>query len=214
VVLDVFSRRVVGWELGESLQTSLALVALDRALADRQVPAGIIHHSDQGLQHALADRVDRLQTLDFQISMSRKGSPWENGRVEGFIKTLKTEEVWVKQYGDNERARRSIGHFLVEVSNQRRLHSALGYLSPVQFAANCANQAQKEAATRQLSRQVFFRRGRSIHPMCKEKRGAGLVPTPGAHRYGGVLAGYSWRVALQQLPLLLHRPESACYGFK
>lgn len=151
VVLDAFSRRVLGWELGESLQTSLPLAALNRALADRLVPVGIIHHSDQGVQYASAEYVARLQELDFRISMSRKGAPWENGRAESFIKTLKAEEVSLKQYRDIEQARRSIGHFLEEVYNQRRLHSALGYLSPAQFEATCANQPHKEAAARQLS---------------------------------------------------------------
>jgi putative transposase len=155
VVLDAFSRRVLGWELGESLQTSLALAALNRALAERSVCAGIIHHSDQGVQYASAEYLDRLQVLDFQISMSRKGSPWENGRAESFMKTLKAEEVSLKQYRDIEQARRSIGHFIEDVYNQHRLHSALGYLSPAQFELNCANQptqSNKEAAARQLSK--------------------------------------------------------------
>jgi transposase InsO family protein len=151
VVLDAFSRRALGWELGESLQTSLALTALNRALAERPAPLGIIHHSDQGVQYASAEYVDRLREFNFQISMSRKGAPWENGRAESFIKTLKTEEVSLKQYRDIEQARRSIGHFLEEVYNRRRLHSALGYLSPTQFEANCGDQADKEAAARQLS---------------------------------------------------------------
>jgi putative transposase len=151
VVLDAFSRRVVGWELGESLQTALALRALNRALADRPVPVGIIHHSDQGVQYASADLVDRLLELGFQISMSRKGAPWENGRAESFIKTLKAEEVSLKRYRDIEQARRSIGHFLEEVYNQRRLHSALGYLPPVAFEIRFATDREKEAASRQLS---------------------------------------------------------------
>jgi putative transposase len=151
VVLDAFSRRVLGWDLGESLQTSLALAALNRALAERSVCAGIIHHSDQGVQYASAEYLDRLQALDFQISMSRKGSPWENGRAESFMKTLKAEEVSLKQYRDIEQARRSIGHFIEDVYNQHRLHSALGYLSPAQFELNCVNQptqSNKEVAAR------------------------------------------------------------------
>ena len=98
VVLDAFSRRVVGWELGESLQASLALAALNRALADRPVPPGIIHHSDQGVQYASADLVERLLECGFQISMSRKAAPWENGYAESFMKTLKAEEVSLRQY--------------------------------------------------------------------------------------------------------------------
>jgi transposase InsO family protein len=150
VVLDAFSRRVVGWELGESLQVALAIRALNRALADRAVPVGIIHHSDQGVQYASADLVDRLLELGFQISMSRKGAPWENGRAESFIKTLKAEEVSLKQYRDIEQARRSIGYFLEEVYNQRRLHSALGYLPPVAFEIRFAAEREEEAASRQL----------------------------------------------------------------
>jgi len=150
VILDAFSRRVVGWELGESLQTSLVLQALNRALADRSVPPGIIHHSDQGIQYASADLVDRLLELGFQISMSRKASPWENGYAESFIKTLKAEEVSLRQYQNLEQARRSIGHFLEAVYNQRRLHSALGYLPPAQFERDWHEQNNKEAAARQL----------------------------------------------------------------
>jgi putative transposase len=151
VVLDAFSRRVLGWELGESLQTSLAIGALDRALADRPISTHIIHHSDQGVQYASADYVDRLRELGFQISMSHKGAPWENGRAESFIKTLKAEEVSLKQYRDLEQARRSIGHFLEDVYNWRRLHSALGYLPPAQFEARYNSPRTKEAASRQLA---------------------------------------------------------------
>lgn len=151
VVLDAFSRRVLGWELGESLQTSLAIGALDRALVDRPISTHIIHHSDQGVQYASADYVDRLRELGFQISMSHKGAPWENGRAESFIKTLKAEEVSLKQYRDLEQARRSIGHFLEDVYNWRRLHSALGYLPPAQFEARYNNPRTKEAASRQLA---------------------------------------------------------------
>jgi transposase InsO family protein len=150
VVLDAFSRRVVGWELGESLQVSLVRMALNRALAERPVPVGIIHHSDQGVQYASAELVERLLGSGFQISMSRKAAPWENGYAESFIKTLKAEEVSLRQYRNLEEARRSIGHFLEEVYNQRRLHSALGYLPPAQFERVWQEQNQKAAAARQL----------------------------------------------------------------
>jgi putative transposase len=150
VILDAFSRRVLGWELAESLQTILALRALDRAVADRPIPANIVHHSDQGVQYASPDYTDRLQELGFRISMSRKGAPWENGRAESFLKTLKAEEVSLKQYRDIEQARHSIRHFLEEVYNQRRLHSALGYLPPVKFERDWHAQTKKEVAARQL----------------------------------------------------------------
>ncbi|MDQ2842126.1 MAG: IS3 family transposase [Acidobacteriota bacterium] len=151
VILDAFSRRVIGWELGESLQTSLAIQALDRALADRAIPTSLIHHSDQGVQYASEDYLDRLREYGFQVSMSRKAAPWENARAESFMKTLKSEEVWLNQYRDLKHARASIGHFLEDVYNQCRLHSALGYLPPAMFEENFAQQQQeKEAASRQL----------------------------------------------------------------
>jgi len=150
VVLDAFSRRVVGWALGQSLQASLALEALNRALAEQAVPPGLIHHSDQGIQYASAELVDRLLQCGFQISMSRKAAPWENGYAESFIKTLKAEEVSLRQYQNLEQARQSIGHFLEEVYNQRRLHSALGYLPPAQFERDWNEQNNKEAAARQF----------------------------------------------------------------
>jgi transposase InsO family protein len=139
VLLDAFSRRIVGWELGESLQASLPLRALDRAIANRSVPIGVVHHSDQGVQYACGDYVEQLLTQGFRISMSRKASPWENAKAESFIKTLKAEEVWLKHYRDVNDARASIGHFLDDVYNQRRLHSALGYRSPATFEADQDN---------------------------------------------------------------------------
>ena len=150
IVLDAFSRRVIGWELGESLQTSLPRRALDQALADRSVPAGIIHYSDRGIQYASEDYLERLREHGFEVSMSRKAAPWENARAESFMKTLKAEEVSLKQYRHLEHARASIGHFLEDVYNQRRLHSALGYLPPATFEAHFAAQEYKEAASRQI----------------------------------------------------------------
>ncbi len=141
IVLDAFSRKAVGWELGEDLRAELALRALDRALADRSVRPGIVHHSDRGIQYCSSVYLNRLQSHGFAISMSRTGNPYENARAESFIKTLKCEEVYLRQYRDADEARASIGHFIEEVYNRKRLHSALGYAAPEAFEA-----AQKEGS--------------------------------------------------------------------
>ena len=133
VVLDAYSRRVVGWELGEDLRAELALGALNRALADRHIQPGIVHHSDRGVQYAAEAYVARLQAYGFAISMSRSGNPYDNARAESFLKTLKSEEVHLNRYRDLDHARASIRHFIEEVYNTRRLHSALGYVAPAAF---------------------------------------------------------------------------------
>jgi transposase InsO family protein len=133
VILDAYSRKVIGWALGETLEASLAVMALEQALADRAIPPGVIHHSDQGVQYASKEYVEKLLAHGFRISMSRKASPWENARAESFMKTLKSEEVDLRQYRDLEDARTSIADFLERIYNGKRLHSALGYLSPVAF---------------------------------------------------------------------------------
>lgn len=135
VVLDAYSRRVVGWELGDSLEARLAVSALDRALADRAIGEGVVHHSDQGVQYCCPDYVNRLLDHGFIISMSRPGTPYDNAKAESFMKTLKCEEVYLKQYRDMEDARASISHFIEDVYNQKRLHSALGYQTPAEFEA-------------------------------------------------------------------------------
>ncbi len=138
VVLDAYSRRVLGWELGDTLQASLVLAALERAVADRAVQPGIVHHSDQGIQYCCPDYVERLLDHGFMISMSRAGTPYDNAKAESFIKTLKAEEVQLKRYRDMPEARAQIGHFLEQVYNRKRLHSALGYRAPAEFEAAAA----------------------------------------------------------------------------
>jgi putative transposase len=147
VILDAYSRKAVGWELGDSLEASLATAALRHALADRHVEPGIVHHSDRGVQYASSDYVSLLESHGFLISMSRTGNPYDNAKAESFMKTLKCEEVYLQKYRDREEAHASIAHFIDEVYNHKRLHSALGYLTPATFEA----QNNKEAAARQIS---------------------------------------------------------------
>jgi putative transposase len=134
VVLDAFSRKVVGWAMADHLLAELALEALERALADRPVIAdGLIHHSDQGIQYASGDYIARLEQAGILPSMSRAGCPYDNAMAESFMKTLKTEEVDARPYRDLAHARTDIGCFIETVYNRQRLHSALGYRSPEEF---------------------------------------------------------------------------------
>ena len=150
IVLDAYSRRVIGWELGEDLSADLALGALNRALADRLITPGIMHHSDRGVQYCSQAYVEKLQAHEFLVSKSRTGNPYDNAKAESFMKTLKSEEVYLRQYRDQTDARSSLQRFLEEVYNARRLHSALGYLPPAEFERSRLVQTKKEAAARLL----------------------------------------------------------------
>ncbi|HEX8815916.1 MAG TPA: IS3 family transposase [Terriglobales bacterium] len=150
VILDAFSRRVIGWALDRTLEASLTLDALCMALAQRRPAPGLVHHSDRGVQYASRDYTDLLQANRIVISMSRRGNPYDNATCESFLKTLKYEEVYRTEYRDLAEARASIGVFLEQVYNQQRLHSALGYLPPAEFEAQLTMQSQ-EAAARQLA---------------------------------------------------------------
>jgi transposase InsO family protein len=136
VILDAFSRRVIGWALGRTLEAELAVTALRMALIERQPPPGLVHHSDRGVQYASAAYTEILKEHHAAISMSRKGNPYDNAACESFMKTLKHEEVYRNEYRDFHEARAGIGEFLERVYNQKRLHSALGYLPPAQFEQN------------------------------------------------------------------------------
>lgn len=133
VIIDACSRRCIGWALERSLTTDLSLGALRMALAARPVHSGLIHHSDQGVQYASREYIERLQTAGIRISMSRQGNPYDNAKAESFFKTLKYEEVYLWEYENLTEARQRIGFFLDDVYNRKRLHSALGYRPPVEF---------------------------------------------------------------------------------
>jgi len=133
VLLDAFSRRVIGWALDRHLLTELTLTALRMALRTRPVKPGLVHHSDRGVQYASADYVSLLVKHQIRISMSRTGNPYDNARAERFMRTIKHEEVFLSDYQNLTEARASIRRFIEQVYNRKRLHSALGYLPPVEF---------------------------------------------------------------------------------
>lgn len=133
VVLDGFSRRCIGWELGRRLDDTLTVNALNMALGARVVRPGLIHHSDRGVQYASGTYTGLLNEHAIAISMSRSGNPYDNAKAESFIKTLKYEEVYLSEYLDIDDARESIGYFIEQVYNLKRLHSAIGYLPPAEF---------------------------------------------------------------------------------
>jgi putative transposase len=139
VVLDAFSRRVIGWALGRTLEAKLAVAALRMAIDQRKPAAGLMHHSDRGVQYASEEYTGLLKQHQAAISMSRRANPYDNAACESFMKTLKYEEVYRNEYRDLADALASIGQFLEQVYNARRLHSALGYLSPEQFEQNRGN---------------------------------------------------------------------------
>jgi putative transposase len=152
VILDAFSRRVIGWALDRTLEAKLTIAALQMAVSRRRVKAGLVHHSDRGIQYAADDYTSLLTRHGIRISMSRKGNPYDNARTESFMKTLKYEEVYRQEYRDLPDALRSLGRFMEKVYNKKRLHSALGYLPPTEFEANLtATTNSTEAASRQLS---------------------------------------------------------------
>jgi transposase InsO family protein len=139
IVLDAFSRRVVGWALERHLEASLAIAALSMAIETRRpTPGSLIHHSDRGTQYACGDYTELLQQHDIAASMSRVGNPYDNAKAESFMKTLKQEEINGCSYRNLNQARSAIGAFIETIYNRQRLHSALDYRSPDEYEATLA----------------------------------------------------------------------------
>lgn len=151
VILDAYSRRVIGWALDRTLEDRLTLAALRMALARRRPSPGLVHHSDRGVQYASTDYMSLLRDHGIQISMSRRANPWDNAACESFMKTLKSEEVSRIEYRDLAHARSRIRAFLETIYNRQRLHSALGYLPPAEFERGLPGKQNEEAAARRLA---------------------------------------------------------------
>ena len=133
VILDAYSRRVIGWALDDTLEAKLAIKALRRALADRPAPTSLVHHSDRGVQYCSTAYVEILHSHGVKISMSRSGNPYDNALAERFMRTLKCEEVYLNDYRDRADAARHLKRFLERIYNCRRLHSTLGYAAPAAY---------------------------------------------------------------------------------
>jgi putative transposase len=144
VVIDAFSRRVIGWAVERTMEDDLSLAALRMALESRRPLPGWVHHSDRGSQYASGDYTDLLKSRGCQISMSHKASPWENAACESWMKTLKSEEVHRQEYRTLAEARECIVQFIDQVYNRRRLHSALGYRPPAEFERMSAGDGDGE----------------------------------------------------------------------
>ena len=143
-ILDAFSRRVIGYAISPRLDALLTLEALRMAVTERQPGPGVIHHSDQGVQYASTEYTEELKALGFQISMSRRGNPYDNATMESFFKTLKQEEVYLYEYETIDDVRARLPYFIEEVYNCKRLHSAIGYVPPSEFEEWVLNRENHE----------------------------------------------------------------------
>jgi transposase InsO family protein len=161
IVMDAFSRRIVGWNLAPKITTELALMALRNAIDSRQPAPGLIHHSDRGVQYASTAYVDMLLSHGMIPSMSRPGNPYDNAKCERFMKTLKQEEIRCCEYRDMEELRVNLDAFIDRYYNVRRLHSALGYLSPDEFERRAAPSTAAEIPP---APRLSFSRHKEIYP--------------------------------------------------
>ena len=179
VVLDAWSRKVVGWALGRSLAAQLTLSALEKAIAERQPLPGLVHHSDRGSQYACREYVGLLESHGMLPSMSRPANPYDNASCESFMRTLKREEIYANTYRDLEDLRAHIEEFIEHYYNRIRLHSALGYLPPEEFEQNAGGTASDNAGSGAAASMSFFRHGEIYPPDVRRKPGSGIgAPLP------------------------------------
>jgi transposase InsO family protein len=187
VILDAFSRKVVGWELGRTLTARLAMAALEKALGERKPPPGLVHHSDRGIQYASGAYVAVLRQHGVIPSMSRPANPYDNACCESFMKTLKREEIQANEYCDLDHLRENTGMFIENYYNRVRLHSALGYRPPVEFEQTFATEVASHGAA------MSFFRHREIFQSDVGLKTKGKPAETGSpdHRLDESPAGYS-----------------------
>ena len=201
VILDAFSRKVVGWELARKLTCDLTKTALERALAARQPAPGLVHHSDRGVQYAAQEYLDLLTKHQLIPSMSRPANPYDNAACESFMNTLKREEIYAGDYHDLEDLRTHLEEFIEHYYNSVRLHSAIGYQPPVEF-----EQSLTTACTTAAAKLSFLGIGRTIVPMFAIRTGVPCKPLPRPSVSMSLRLVIPWRVALQQSSPPLHQP--------
>jgi transposase InsO family protein len=185
VVLDAFSRKVIGWALDRTLTARLAITALQAALVRRQPQSGVVHHSDRGIQYACGEYVSLLGRHALIPSMSRPANPYDNASCESFMKTLKREEIQANKYRDLEHLLENVAGFIDHYYNRVRLHSALGYRPPEEF-----EQAQRGAAETRSASMSFFRHAEIYRSDRASEGRTGLAASPD-HRLDESPAGYS-----------------------
>ena len=176
VILDGFSRKVVGWALDRTLAVRLTIGALEQAIERRQPAPGLVHHSDRGFQYAHAEYIAILEKHHMVPSMSRPANPYDNASCESFMKTLKREEIYANKYDDLENLRAIIEEFIEQYYNRLRLHSALGYRSPEEFEQQIDASASAESRSATM---VFFENKENSRKISKGLLGKGTqMPSP------------------------------------